>query len=238
MEDINMFKKRVYWVIGLVALLALTGAAVTTTSRFALAGGSDDDQPITGQALDKASEAALAHTGGGRVTGTEVGDEDSYYQVEVTLDDGSQVDVQLDQNFAVVGQNVDSESADDQNGAKDDQGQLGDQNADTDNVEEQSGDQNADTDNVEEEHGDQNAAEDGDATAPSGTLDDGKDLLPQAGITLEQAVVAAQSAASGMVGEVDLEKYDGKLVFNVDIGAKDVKIDAADGSVIAVDSDD
>jgi uncharacterized membrane protein YkoI len=224
MEDINMFKKRVYWVIGLVALLALTGAAVTTTSRFALAGGSDDDQPITGQALDKASEAALAHTGGGRVTGTEVGDEDSYYQVEVTLDDGSQVDVQLDQNFAVVGQNVDSESADDQNGAKDDQGQLGDQNADTDNVEEQSGDQNA--------------AEDGDATAPSGTLDDGKDLLPQAGITLEQAVAAAQSAASGMVGEVDLEKYDGKLVFNVDVGDKDVKVDASNGTVLTADSND
>jgi len=138
-----ILKNRIYWVLGLVALLALTGAAVTATSRFAFAGGSDDDQPITGQALDKASEAALAQTGGGRVTGTEVGDEDSYYQVEVTVDDGSQVDVQLDQNFAVVGQNADSESADDQNGISDDEGQLGDQNADTDNVEEESGDQNA-----------------------------------------------------------------------------------------------
>ena len=144
-----ILKNRIYWVLGLVALLALTGAAVTATSRFAFAGGSDDDQPITGQALDKASEAALAQTGGGRVTATEVGDEDSYYQVEVTVDDGSQVDVQLDQNFAVVGQNADSESADDQNGISDDEGQLGDQNADTDNVEEESGDQNAAEDGAE-----------------------------------------------------------------------------------------
>ena len=240
-----ILKNRIYWVLGLVALLALTGAAVTATSRFAFAGGSDDDQPITGQALDKASEAALAQTGGGRVTGTEVGDEDSYYQVEVTLDDGSQVDVQLDANFAVVTQNADDESADNQDGVKDDDGENGDQNADVDNVEEQNGDQNeADTDNIEQQDGDQNEAddvneaEDGDAQAPSGTLDDGKDLLPQAGIKLDQAIAAAQSAASGSVGEIDLEDYQGKLAFNVDVGDKDVKVNAADGSILAADSDD
>ena len=38
------------------------------------------------------------------MTETEVGDEEScYYEVEVTLDDGSQVDVQLDEGFNVVG---------------------------------------------------------------------------------------------------------------------------------------
>jgi hypothetical protein len=36
------------------------------------------------------------------VTDTEVGDEESYYEVEVTRDDGSQVDVQLDRDFNVV----------------------------------------------------------------------------------------------------------------------------------------
>jgi hypothetical protein len=43
------------------------------------AGGDDDgtDSPITGSALDHATAAALEHTGGGRVTGTEVGDEES-----------------------------------------------------------------------------------------------------------------------------------------------------------------
>ena len=59
--------------------------------------------PITGEALTKASQAALTFTGGGTVTGTEVGDEESYYEVEVTKADGSQVDVQLNDNFLVVG---------------------------------------------------------------------------------------------------------------------------------------
>ena len=62
-------------------------------------------QPITGAARAKARAAALAHTGGGRVTDTEVGDEESYYEVEVTMPDGRQVDVQLDESFAVVGVN-------------------------------------------------------------------------------------------------------------------------------------
>jgi uncharacterized membrane protein YkoI len=96
----------------------------------------------------------------------------------------------------------------------------------------------ADTDNIEEECGDQNEADDAAEPQQRGVLDDGKDLLPQAGITLDQAIAAAQSAASGPVGEVDLEHYQGKLVFNVDVGDKDVKVDAADGSIVAADSDD
>ena len=62
-----------------------------------------EGSPITGEALAKASQAALAFTGGGTVTATEVGDEESLYEVEVTLADGSQVDVQLNDAFAVVG---------------------------------------------------------------------------------------------------------------------------------------
>ena len=57
----------------------------------------------------KTEDAALEETGGGEVTGTEVGDEESYYEVEVTLDDGSQVDVQLDRDFQVVGSEADHE---------------------------------------------------------------------------------------------------------------------------------
>ncbi len=73
------------------------------------------DRAITGDALAAASAAALAHLGEGRVTQTEFGDEESSYEVEVTLDDGRQVDVQLDEDFAVVGS-----SADEENGAADD----------------------------------------------------------------------------------------------------------------------
>ena len=70
------------------------------------AGGGYDyvtERPIRVKALARAEAAAHEHTGGGRVTDTEVGDEESMYEVEVTLPDGSQVDVQLDEGFAVVG---------------------------------------------------------------------------------------------------------------------------------------
>jgi uncharacterized membrane protein YkoI len=101
----GLTKKRAAIVAGVTVALAAAGAGM------ALAGGDDDptDTSITGPALQRATEAALAETGEGRVTGTEVDDEDSKYEVEVTLDDGSAVDVQLDENFAVVGAAADSE---------------------------------------------------------------------------------------------------------------------------------
>ncbi|MGH9111085.1 MAG: hypothetical protein ACRDZN_02100 [Acidimicrobiales bacterium] len=89
---------------------AVAALAVGTGAGIAAAGGGDDNEaPITGDALDKASAAALEETGEGRVSETEVGDEESYYEVEVTLDDGSQVDVQLDERFQVVGSSGDDE---------------------------------------------------------------------------------------------------------------------------------
>ena len=60
----------------------------------------------------------------------------------------------------------------------------------------------------------------------AGQIDDGAELLDQASITLEEAIAAAQTTGPGAVGEVDLEKYQGRLVFNVDIGDRDVKIDS------------
>ncbi len=93
---------------GIVAASAIAVGSIGT--GVAVAGGEGPDQPITGAALEQAVTAALAHAGGGRVTGTEVGDEESYYEVEVTLADGSQVDVQLDEAFTVVGQTADEEN--------------------------------------------------------------------------------------------------------------------------------
>ena len=61
------------------------------------------DVPIAGTDLDRATAAALAYLGEGRATETEVGDEESYYEAEVTLDDGRQVDIQLDKAFNFVG---------------------------------------------------------------------------------------------------------------------------------------
>ena len=100
--------------LAVVAALVLAVGAIGGGVAVA-AGGDDDatDTPITGAALQKASVAALASTGGGKVTGTEVGDEESRYEVEVTLDDGSQVDVQLDDRFRAVGSEADHGEADD-----------------------------------------------------------------------------------------------------------------------------
>ena len=49
---------------------------------------------------------------------------------------------------------------------------------------------------------------------------------------------AAQAAENGALGEVDLEMYQDRLVFNIDIGEKDVKVDAADATVLGWVSDD
>jgi len=99
------------------ALIAGAGvaAALGVGTTVAAAGGGDDTEaPITGTNLERASAVALEHTGGGRVTETETGDEESLYEVEVTRDDGSQVDVQLDADFKVVGDEVDDDSSEDE----------------------------------------------------------------------------------------------------------------------------
>ncbi|HEX5859426.1 MAG TPA: PepSY domain-containing protein, partial [Microbacterium sp.] len=71
--------------------------------------GSSDDtddnggQPVDAADADRASEAALAHTGEGTVTEVERSDDaDHVWEVEVTLADGTDVDVELDADFAVT----------------------------------------------------------------------------------------------------------------------------------------
>jgi uncharacterized membrane protein YkoI len=95
-----------------IVLAAATVAALGAGGAVALGAGGDDDatdKAISGAAYDRASAAALDAVGSGKVTETEVGDEESYYEVEVTRPDGSQVDVQLDRSFDVVGSKADSE---------------------------------------------------------------------------------------------------------------------------------
>jgi uncharacterized membrane protein YkoI len=76
------------------------------------------------------------------------------------------------------------------------------------------------------------------SAAAASRLDDGKDLLPRAGISEQQAIAAAQGAASGQLNEVDLEHAAGRLVFNVDVGNRDVEVDAATGDVVRSGQDD
>ncbi len=101
------------WIAGATALALAAGGG-----GLAVASGSGDDTadseaPITGNSLDQASTAALEHVGGGTVSDTETGDEESYYEVEVTREDGSQVDVQLDRDFQVVSQESDEQEPND-----------------------------------------------------------------------------------------------------------------------------
>ena len=103
---------------GVIAVLAAGGAAIAgATGGGDGADKGEKETPITGGALDRASKVALKEVGGGRVTETEAGDEEGAYEVEVTKADGSQVDVHLDESFAVIDSKADQEDAD---GAGDD----------------------------------------------------------------------------------------------------------------------
>jgi uncharacterized membrane protein YkoI len=70
--------------------------------------------------------------------------------------------------------------------------------------------------------------------AKPGSLDDGKDLLPQASVPLASAVATAQQAATGALGQVDLERYHGSVIYMVDVGNREVRVDATSGTVVAI----
>lgn len=102
-----------------IASAAIAAIVIVAGAGIVLGGSTgDSDTPLSGSALDQATAAALAHTGGGTVMETEVGDDGAAYGVEIRLDDGSVVEVQLDDAFNVIGSEADDDSAGD--GATDD----------------------------------------------------------------------------------------------------------------------
>lgn len=108
--------RKTKWIVGAVAMAVIGGG----TAIAVASGAGDDDTPLTGSNLDRAVAAALEHTSGGTVTESELGDGGSAYEVEVRLDDGSQVEVNLDENFNVIGDEADDDGAGDQDGPGDD----------------------------------------------------------------------------------------------------------------------
>ena len=103
-------KRRTTWIAAGVAAAAIAIGGV----GMALAnGGSDTDAPLTGTDLDRATQAALDHTGGGTVIESEIGDDGAAYSVEIKRDDGTVVEVQLDESFNVTGDEVDDDGAGD-----------------------------------------------------------------------------------------------------------------------------
>jgi uncharacterized membrane protein YkoI len=85
---------------------------------YATGSGGDASGQAAATNLDKAKSVALEQVNG-RVTGTEVGDEEGYYEVEITRENGSQVDVHLDKNFNVLGTPADNEDHDERDPADD-----------------------------------------------------------------------------------------------------------------------
>lgn len=114
-----MLREKKLWIVA-AAVLAL--AVAGTGAGFAVAQSvGDDDQPITGTALEDCTAAALAEHPGGTVTETEVGDDGAAYGVEVRLEDGSQVEVNLDEDCNVIGNEPDDDGPnDEEDGPNDD----------------------------------------------------------------------------------------------------------------------
>lgn len=103
-----MQRRTKFAVAGAAAVAALgigTGVGIAATNG-------DDDQPLTGTDLERATTAALDHVGEGTVTETEVGDDGAAYGVEIRLDDGRQIEVNLDEQFRVIGSEDDDDGPD------------------------------------------------------------------------------------------------------------------------------
>jgi hypothetical protein len=105
-----------------IAAAALAGALIIggISAGTAQEASTDDDQPLIGETYDRATAAALEETKGGTVTDTEMGDDGATYGVEVRLEDGRQVEVNLDQNYKVTGQEADDDADDADDGPDDD----------------------------------------------------------------------------------------------------------------------
>lgn len=82
----------------------LSIAALALAATFTLSACGGDDEKISSSDRTKASAAALAYVGGGAVTDAEKGDGDDgfAYEVEVTLPNGTDIDVELDDAFKVT----------------------------------------------------------------------------------------------------------------------------------------
>ena len=113
----NAINVRTLVIAAAVAIVvALGGAGIA----YANGGGADSEESLTGPDAQKAKSAAIAAVGGGTITELERDDgDDGYgtsggvYEVEVTREDGTQVEVHLDGDYDVVGQEADEDGPND-----------------------------------------------------------------------------------------------------------------------------
>ena len=105
--------KRMKQALVAVAALATIGlgaaALVQASARFT----EEDDAIVTGAQAEKAKAAALRATKGGTAQAVERdGDSGARWEVEVTTPGGASVEIQLDKNMRVVGEEQDDDAGD------------------------------------------------------------------------------------------------------------------------------
>jgi uncharacterized membrane protein YkoI len=89
------------------AVLAIAAGGVGVANAV---GGDDGEGKATGPDADKATQAALAITGGGKANAVERdGEKGATWEVEITKPDGKTVDVRLDESYNLVVVDSDSE---------------------------------------------------------------------------------------------------------------------------------
>ena len=109
--------RRTRWIAGGAVALTVVGGG---TGIAIATGAGDDDEPLTGSALEQATQAALEHTGGGTFIETEAGDDGAAYGVEIRLEGGRVVEVSLDEDFNVIGETPDDDASREHDGPDDD----------------------------------------------------------------------------------------------------------------------
>jgi hypothetical protein len=113
----NAITARTLVIAAAVAMLVALGGA-----GIAYANGGISEEQVTGPEAQKAKSAATSAVGGGTVS--EVERDDGYgtgvFEVEVKRDDGAQVEVHLNRDYNVVGQQADEDGPSDKDGPKDD----------------------------------------------------------------------------------------------------------------------
>jgi uncharacterized membrane protein YkoI len=113
----NAINVRTLVIAAAVAMLVALGAA-----GIAYANGGDSEEQLTGPEGEKAKSAAIAAVGGGTVSEVERddGNGSGAFEVEVTREDGSQLEVHLDSDYNVVGRQADEDGPNDKDGPNDD----------------------------------------------------------------------------------------------------------------------
>jgi uncharacterized membrane protein YkoI len=126
----------------------------------------------------------------------------------------------------------------------DDAAETGSEEADTDSVEDECGSQDEAGDSAEGDADDDQDRQlngsirvDESQYAGLSETDESAALASLATITPEQAIAAARAEVPGDSQKVELDNENGSLVYSVEIGGKDVKVDAGTGAVLHVDSD-